>query len=114
MQYVCRKYDCNLTLFHERLLFYNFAIALPQNSAYKPLIHDFSRRLIESGMHEVIRKKYAHKPLCVKEYELNSTQTKVTLDHMIGIFDFCIACCLLSCLILIIEHIVYKCSFIRF
>ena len=90
------------------------AIALPKNSAYKPHINDFSRRLVESGIHEVIRKKYAHMPLCVVDDDLKSDQTQLTLDHITGIVNFGIACCIVSFVALLFEYIVNKCNLVTF
>ena len=88
--------DCNLREFPQRLLFSNFAIGLQQNSAYKPLINEFSRRLVESGIYEFIRRKYRfnRNNQCKIDRYLDGVQSKLTLNHMMTIFEFLIIFCI--------------------
>ena len=95
--------DCTLDELRERLFTAPYAIGLQQNSAFKPLVNDASRWIVESGVMNRIKAKYMPKAKC----DVNSGKIPLSLTHTVGVFRFMAVACITSVVLYLLEKIVH-------
>ena len=97
--------DCNLEELSEHLFSAPYAIGLPHNSAYKPLINDACHWIVESGIMNRILMKWMPKRKC--DVQMNRKQTILSFEHTIGIFYIIIAGIVISLTVFFMERFIF-------
>lgn len=100
--------DCSLRRMPEVLFSARYAIGLPHNSAYKPLINNVSLFLLEAGILEHLKETFyaVYEPCDLST--VTTTQASMGLSNMAAIFVLSLALLAGSILVLFIEIVFAK------